>query len=172
MRAEIARAKSARDGGRHASDSREAEWRPIAPDMPACKPPGRRRSTDFARGGQRRLVRPSQRLAVAHVAEGVSAAAGGVPIFPGLAQWRFAGIDQPSPCAGGAQGGGAVDRPVRRRRRQPVGEDRGKRRPARFRRRQEGRGPQAAPLESERKESDIQPLVEKMQNLLLKWRAE
>ena len=32
MRAEIARAKSTRDGGRHASDSREAEWRPIALD--------------------------------------------------------------------------------------------------------------------------------------------
>ena len=47
MRAEIARAKSARDGGRHASDSREAEWRPIAPDMPVRKPPGRRRRTDL-----------------------------------------------------------------------------------------------------------------------------
>ena len=47
MWAEITRAKSVRDGGRHASDSREAEWRPIAPDMPARKPPGRRRSTDL-----------------------------------------------------------------------------------------------------------------------------
>ena len=30
-----------------ASDSREAEWRPVAPDRPARKPPGRRRSTDL-----------------------------------------------------------------------------------------------------------------------------
>ena len=47
MRTEIACAKSARDGGRHASDSREAERRPIAPDTPARKPSGRRRSTDL-----------------------------------------------------------------------------------------------------------------------------
>ena len=47
MWTEITRAKSARDGGRYASDLREAEWRPIAPDTPARKPPGRRRSTDL-----------------------------------------------------------------------------------------------------------------------------
>ena len=47
MWTEIARAKSARDGGRYASDLRGAEWQPIAPDMPARKPPGRRRSTDL-----------------------------------------------------------------------------------------------------------------------------
>ena len=43
MRTEIACAKSARDGGRYASDLREAEWRSIAPDMPASKPPDRHR---------------------------------------------------------------------------------------------------------------------------------
>ena len=47
MWTEITRAKYARDGGRYASDLREAEWRLVAPDMPARKPPGRRRSTDL-----------------------------------------------------------------------------------------------------------------------------
>ena len=49
MRAEIARAKSARDSGRYASDSRDAEWDPIALDTPTCKssPLERRRVTDL-----------------------------------------------------------------------------------------------------------------------------
>ena len=47
MWTEITRAQYARDGGRYASDLREAEWRLIAPDMPDRKPLGRRRSTDL-----------------------------------------------------------------------------------------------------------------------------
>ena len=47
MWTEITRAKYARDGERYASDLREAEWRLIAPEMPAHKPLGRRRSTDL-----------------------------------------------------------------------------------------------------------------------------
>ncbi len=43
MWTEIDHAKSVRDGGRYASDLREAEWRSIAPDMPASKLPDRRR---------------------------------------------------------------------------------------------------------------------------------
>ena len=137
MWTETTRPKYERKGLRYASDLTEAEWGVIGPLLPPCKRLGRPRTTDLrevvnailymARTGCQWRMLPKDFPPKSTVQEYFYA-------------WRteatLNGINHE--LLKRARGRGPRGQPVRRCDRQPVGENHGKRRPARVRRRQVG----------------------------------
>ena len=82
----------------------------------------------LARGAERNPLHGAHGLPVADVAEGVPTAQYDPAILLCLANGWHVARSQPSPSHGGARSGGTRGRPNRRRDRQPVGENHGKRR--------------------------------------------
>ena len=132
MWTEITRPKYDREGLRYASDLTDREWELIAPFLPPANAVGRPRTTDLREVVNAILYLLRSGLSVAHAADGISAALDGAALFLRLAGQCDMATDQSSSTDGGARGRGTRGQSVRRRDRQPVGENHGKRRGAGF----------------------------------------
>jgi transposase len=91
---DIARRDYARPGLRYASDLTDREWAVIEPFLPPPRRIGRPRSTDLARGGERRPLHGRDGVPVAHAAEGPAAALDGAALLLRLARQRAVADDQ------------------------------------------------------------------------------
>ena len=144
MWTDSARAKYGRPAKRYATDLTDAEFALVEPRLPPPCRLGRPRTDRSAGGAGRDLLPAAHRLPVGAAAQGLPTQEHGLRLFPALVAGRHAARPVLRP-AGPGPAGCRPRRPAdRRHRRQPVGQDDRKRRPARLRCRQEDQRPQAA----------------------------